>query len=88
MSETVFEPGEVWVSPKGFVYKVIEVVPYGSRGRPMAVMRSGRSGSGRLFRKWATDTVRWERCPLAQNARMKSEATRSDEPSQRLETLA
>lgn len=54
-----FEWGEVWVSPKGFLYRVMEVVPHGPHARPMAIMRSGYWGRGRLFKKWANDTKRW-----------------------------
>lgn len=75
-----FECGEVWVSPKGFLYRVMQVIPYGTRGRLMAVMRSGYSGDGRMFRKWASDTKRW--VPYFEQHLRGSDEERSDTGSQ------
>lgn len=41
-----FQVGEVWQSPRGFLYKVVEVV--GSQ----ATLRMGTGGSGRKARRW------------------------------------
>ncbi|MCE6965093.1 hypothetical protein K6W81_14555 [Enterobacter sp. MW07] len=48
-----FKLGEVWQSPRGFLYKVVEVV--GSQ----AVMKMGSTGGGRKIRRHVDAVVGW-----------------------------
>ena len=48
-----FQVGEVWQSPRGFLYKVVEVV--GSQ----ATLRMGTDGSGRKARRWVYSINGW-----------------------------
>lgn len=48
-----FQVGEVWQSPRGFLYKVTDV-----SGR-QAIMRMGSHGKGRIRRRWVDAIEGW-----------------------------
>nr|WP_249418334.1 hypothetical protein [Citrobacter freundii] len=48
-----FQVGEIWKSPRGFFYKVVEVI--GSQ----ATLRMGCDGSGRKARRWVDAIDGW-----------------------------
>jgi hypothetical protein len=49
-----FHPGQVWMTPRGFLYKVISV----QRGYA-AVLRSGADGSGRKKKRDWDAVINW-----------------------------
>ncbi len=52
----VFKPGEVWMSPRGYFWKVIESVPNGQ-----ALLRLGKDGHGRISRRRWDHVCNWIR---------------------------
>lgn len=48
-----FQAGEVWKSPRGFLYKVVEV------NGTQAVLKMGTDGSGRKARRWVDAINGW-----------------------------
>lgn len=46
-----FETGQVWESPRGFLYKVVGHRHYPQDKRRQAELRAGSDGSGRLMRR-------------------------------------
>lgn len=49
-----FELGQVWESPRGFLYKVVKVSLAGQ-----ATLRLGSCGSGRITRRDVRDNINW-----------------------------
>lgn len=55
----VFEPGQVWISPKGVLWSVIEYGPRKGNAFMMAVLRLGSSPTGRKVRRPWDATSNW-----------------------------
>lgn len=53
-STDCFHPGQVWESPRGTLYKVIE-----NRVGGQATLRLGADGKGRIHRRGWSDVINW-----------------------------
>ena len=50
-----FGIGQVWESPRGFLYKVVKVSL-----AEQATLRSGTDGKGRIVRRNVNDNINWK----------------------------
>jgi len=57
----VFKPGEVWQSPRGFLWRVMDCVP-----GVQATLRQGRDGKGRIQRRRWDGVCNWVRDSAAE----------------------
>lgn len=56
---TEFRTGDVWSSPSGIHYKVVDVDT--SLRSPIAILRQGDDGSGRVMQRYTINVVGWTR---------------------------
>lgn len=58
-----FRQGDVWMSPKGFLYRVIEVKYQQGKDRKQAELRMGSTGPGgrKVVRDWDAILNGWTR---------------------------
>lgn len=49
-----FKVGEVWQSPRGTLYKVMDA------NESQATLRLGSLGDGRIIRRWVYDNKEWK----------------------------